>query len=148
MHRLLVVLTLLVSCSAFALDYDEPSFEEFFKIEQNKAMYKAAVESGKMQQAKEQMVAICKKWTKLEENADAACECAKQEILKLSDEMLFYSSITEYNRYQAKVEALKNGDKQRFEALKKHFAENPLMQDGFYERIEEKCTSGGDASTH
>jgi hypothetical protein len=46
------------------------------------------------------------------------------------------------------VEALKNDDKERFEALKKYFAEHPLMQNGFYEKIEEKCTSGGNASAH
>lgn len=141
-----LILTLFVALPVWALDYEEPPFDEFFKIEENKAMYKTIVETGKLQEAKDQMVAICKKWSTEKANLDEACKCAKKELATLSDEMLFYSSMTAYRRYQAKVEALKNDDKERFEALKKHFAANPLMQDGFGERLEAKCLVREDAS--
>lgn len=134
--RTFSTLILLVFFSTFAKAQEEPSFSEFFAIEENKEKYETLMNMGAMQKARDQMISICKKWAVDKENLEQRCKCAKEEFAKVSDEMLFYVSILAFNRYQAKVEALKNGDKERFEELKERFGKKPLVPEG----IEEKCT--------
>ena len=131
----LIAIFLLFSTPALAHAYEEPSFDEFFKGKNNNINYKKLSESGDIQMVRNQMISICKNWSTNEEDIDKQCKCASKEISKLSDQELFYTSILAYNRYQAKVEAIKNNDSEPSDPLKAQFNKSPLAP----ATIEDNC---------
>lgn len=134
MYKLTLATLLILFCST-AQAYNEPSIGEFFAIENNQIYFNKLSESGAINKVRDQMVSICKTWSKGKSNVDKGCECASKELSKFSDRELFYASTLAYSRYQAKLQALRNKDNARFEALKTQFNNSPLAP----EEIEQKC---------
>lgn len=130
---LLLALALSFTCSVHA--YEELPFDEYLTKKENQERFQAIKASGKLITVREQMVSICKKWNNEKQNIEEACACAAKEFNKFKDEELFYYSMVAYGRYQAKVQALENDNKELFEQLKEQFKNSPLPINS----IEEKC---------
>jgi hypothetical protein len=119
-------LTFLICLSTVALAHDEPSLSEFFAVQENKEKFEALRDTGAIQKVRDRMISTCRTWNTGKRDLEQLCECAKEQVSKLSDEMLFYTSTLAFNRYRAKVEALEKGDTAKFELLMERFAESPL----------------------
>lgn len=132
MKRLLLPL-LLIAAPTFA--YDDLSFDAFYNVKQNKDNFELLVQSGKMKKLRGQMMSICKQWVQDKDNLDETCACLSKEVNKLSDEDLYYSSTLAYQRYLARVDAIKNNDTAELERLKKLSKEAPLVN----KQLEQAC---------
>ena len=132
----LISILILASTSMVLHAYEEPSYKDFFKIEENQSKFKILAKSGKLKEVRTQLVSICKSWNMSEKDIDKKCKCAKKAFKKINDKELFYTSILAFGRYQAKVKALENKDGILFEQLKVQFKDAPLAP----AEIEEKCS--------
>jgi len=133
MKRLLFAFILVFSSVSHA--YEELTYNEFFEDAKYSEMFDTLKKKGMIKKVRAQMQDICKKWVKNGKDTEASCKCVSSELSKLSDKDLFYSSIMAFNRYQAKVAALKSKDKEKFEALKAQFKRSPLLP----EKMESRC---------
>lgn len=132
MKRLLLPL-LLIAAPTFA--YDDLSYDEFYNVKENSDKLELLVQSGNMEKLRGQMQSICKQWGQDKENLDKTCECLTREVNKLSDKDLYYSSTIAYQRYLARVDAIKNHDDAELARLKKLSKEVPLVD----KQLEHAC---------
>ena len=113
--------------------YENQEMANFFSVEKNQRGFKLALAIGQIRKGKEKMVNACFHEKKKKVWAD--CECVKREIENVSDKEFFYESVLAYQRYQEKVEALENEDREKYEELKKvHSERNSLSK-----RLENAC---------
>ena len=111
--------------SSYLFASENTEMATFYADEKNKIAFNNAVSSGMLQKGREQMNAMCLK--EKEKNKSIDCDCFVRELKNISDEEMFYDSVTSYREYQERVQASKEKNDAKFERLKqKHAKRNGL----------------------
>jgi hypothetical protein len=121
------------SLSSYTFAAEDSGMSDFFADERNKIAFNNAVKGGMMEKSRDQMMEMCKKGIDKKETID--CECLNKELKKITDEELFYESVTSYREYQERVQAAKDNDQAKLEKLKQKHA-NRI---GMGKKIDKAC---------
>jgi len=118
LKRLSVVIVCCLSSHSFAAE--NTGMSEFYADEKNKIAFKNAVSSGMLQKGRDQMKTMCLKEKDKKNSLD--CECFERELKKISDEEMFYDSITSYREFQERVQASKDNNQEKLKQLEQKHA--------------------------
>jgi len=131
LKRLSIVIICTVSSYSFAAE--NSAMSAFYANDRNKIAFNNAVNGGMLQKGRDQMMAMCMKEKETKKLLN--CECLKKELDNISDEEMFYDSVTSYKEYQERVQASKENNQEKLEQLQqKHAARN-----GLGKRLDEAC---------
>ena len=63
------------------------------------------------------------------------CDCIAKALKNITDEEMFYESVTSYREYQERVQAAKDNDQEKLEKLKQKHAKRV----GLGQKIDKAC---------
>ena len=113
--------------SSYSFASENTDMAAFYADEKNKIAFNNAVKSGMLQKGRDQMKAMCLKEKENKKDKSIDCDCFVKELKNISDEEMFYDSVTSYREYQERVQASKENNEAKLEQLKqKHAKRNGL----------------------
>ncbi|WP_455202810.1 hypothetical protein [Kaarinaea lacus] len=120
--------------SSYAMATENAGMSAFYADDRNKQAFNNAVKGGMLAKSREQMMVLCEK--EKEKNKSMNCECIAEALNDITDEEMFYESVTSYREYQERVQAAKDNDQEKLEQLKQKHAKRI----GLGQKIDKACS--------
>ena len=132
--KYLSLVSLLFLISSYGIAAENTGMSEFYADERNKQAFNNAVKGGMLAKSREQMMVLCEREKAKNESMD--CECIDKALKTVTDEEMFYESVTSYREYQERVQAAKDNDQEKLEKLKQKHAKRI----GLGQKIDKACS--------